>query len=81
MHVVVESIEEKQPGPKNQHMFVITAHILVSASRYKKMLIGLGGRKIKEIGSVSRKELEGILDTKVFLDLDVETDPRWMEQL
>lgn len=81
MHVVVESIEEKVAGAKNPHMFVITAHILVSATRYKKMLIGLGGRKIKEIGSVARKELEGILDTKVFLDLDVETDPRWMEQL
>jgi GTP-binding protein Era len=51
---------------------------LVNADRYKKMLIGTGGRIIKEIGSVARKELEGILDSKVFLDLEVETDEKWL---
>ncbi len=81
MHVIVDNIEEKQPGPKNPHMFVIKARILVSADRYKKMLIGTGGRIIKEIGSVARKELEGILDTRVFLEIEVETNPRWMEML
>jgi GTP-binding protein Era len=59
-------------------MFVVSARILVNADRYKKMLIGTGGRIIKEIGSVARKELEGILDSKVFLDLEVETDEKWL---
>lgn len=78
MHVVVDSIVEKEAANGKPPMFVISARILVSADRYKKMLIGAGGRIIKEIGSVSRKELEGILDTKVFLDLEVETDENWL---
>lgn len=72
MTVVVDSIEKKE------EMFVISARILVSADRYKKMLIGSGGRTIKEIGSVARKELEGILDGRVYLDLEVESDERWL---
>lgn len=80
MHVVVDSIVEKDADPSRgkPHMFVVSARILVNADRYKKMLIGTGGRIIKEIGSVARKELEGILDSKVFLDLEVETDEKWL---
>jgi GTP-binding protein Era len=80
MHVVVDSIVEKEADPSRgkPHMFVVSARILVNADRYKKMLIGTGGRIIKEIGSVARKELEGILDSKVFLDLEVETDEKWL---
>ena len=80
MHVVVDSIVEKDADPSKgkPSMFVISARILVSADRYKKMLIGTGGRIIKEIGSVARKELEGILDSKVFLELEVETDEKWL---
>ncbi|OGH62024.1 MAG: GTPase Era, partial [Candidatus Magasanikbacteria bacterium RIFCSPHIGHO2_01_FULL_50_8] len=83
MTVVVDSIEEKAPNAKKNkpHMFVVTARILVSADRYKKMLIGAGGRTIKEIGSVTRKELEGILETQVFLDLEVETDAHWLRKI
>ncbi|MDQ5931688.1 MAG: GTPase Era [Patescibacteria group bacterium] len=80
MHVVVDSVVEKEADPSRgkPHMFVVSARILVNADRYKKMLIGTGGRIIKEIGSVARKELEGILDSKVFLDLEVETDEKWL---
>lgn len=75
MTVIVDSIEQKES------MFVISARILVSADRYKKMLIGAGGRTIKEIGSVARKELEGILDGRVYLDLEVESDERWLRMV
>jgi GTPase len=83
MHVVVDSIVEKEANTQmnKPHMFVIEARILVSADRYKKMLIGSGGRIIKEIGTVSRKELEGILDCHVFLDLEVETDENWIRYI
>lgn len=79
MHVVVDSIVEKDADETKgkPRMFIVSARILVSADRYKKMLIGTGGRIIKEIGSVARKELEGILDSKVFLELEVETDEKW----
>lgn len=74
-HVEVESMEEK--GER----LVIVAHILTSEERYKKMLIGIGGKKIKEIGTSARAELEAATNKKIFLDLEVVVDPHWVERL
>ena len=59
----------------------IKAVILVSDKRYKGMIIGHGGRVIKEIGQAVRKELEVSTNKKVFLDLTVEADKHWVERL
>lgn len=88
--VKVTNIEEKsysvptyvgtsQEKPQ-QTMLVITAKILTTADRYKIMLIGKGGRKIKEIGYEARKEIEIMTNKKVYLDLAVETDEGWPEK-
>ncbi|MFA7654153.1 MAG: GTPase Era [Candidatus Magasanikbacteria bacterium] len=74
-HVEVENIEERED------MFVITAIIYTNDSRYKKMIVGAGGRAVKEIGIAARKELETALNKKVFLDLDVQTDKHWEEKI
>lgn len=52
----------------------IKAEVLTLDKRYKKMLIGSGGRMIKEIGMATRKELELARGKKVFLDLTVGVD-------
>jgi len=57
----------------------IKARILTTNDRYKGMLIGAGGRKIKEIGSYARKEITLAINKKVFLDLNIEVDPHWQE--
>jgi GTP-binding protein Era len=72
--VVVDEINERNEGPT-----YIKARILTTNNRYKKMLIGAAGRKIKEIGSYARKEIELAINKKVYLDLTVETDPHWQE--
>src|SRR3989344_4825240 len=63
---------------KNGTMY-IKARILTTEDRYRRMLIGAKGRKIKEIGSYARKEIALAIDKKVYLDLTVETDPHWQE--
>ena len=73
-HIVVDEIKERDNG-----VMYIRARILTSADRYKRMLIGASGRKIKEIGSYARKEIALATNKKVFLDLTVETDPHWQE--
>ncbi len=73
---VVDEITERKNG-----ILYIKARILTTHDRYKKMLIGQKGRKIKEVGSYARKELELATSKKVFLDLTVETDPHWQEVL
>lgn len=71
---VVDAIEERE-----NKLTYIKARILTTSNRYKKMLIGKEGRKIKEMGSMARRELELALNKKVYLDLTVETDPHWQE--
>ncbi|MBU1895839.1 GTPase Era [Patescibacteria group bacterium] len=73
--VEVDNMEDKKD------IYVIEARILTDAERYKKMIIGKGGIKIKEIGQMARKELEQALNKKVFLDLEVEVDEHWVERV
>jgi len=72
--VRVDSITDKRK------MIVIKAVILTTAERYKKMIIGRGGKKIKEIGYNARKELELMSGRKIFLEMRVELDAHWPER-
>ena len=72
--VLVDEITER-----HGNITYIKARILTTDDRYKGMLIGAHGRKIKEIGSYARKEIELATKRKVFLDLTVVTDPHWQE--
>lgn len=71
---VVDDIVTRDNG-----VLLIKARILTTQDRYKRMLIGTGGRKIKEIGSYARKEIALATNKKIFLELKVETDPHWQE--
>ncbi len=74
-HVEIDSIEEKPD------VLVIKAFVYTYNKKYKGMIVGAGGRAIKEIGIAARKELEQAINKKVFLELDVEYDKRWEERL
>lgn len=67
--VEVDEVDQRENG-----MLYVSARILTTGDRYRKMLIGTGGRRIKEIGSMARKELETAMNCKAFLDLTVETE-------
>lgn len=62
-------------------VILISATIYTNADRYKKMIIGKDGQKIKEIGYNARKELELMSQRKIFLELNVKTDKHWMERI
>lgn len=72
--VIVDQVMER----KNKTTY-IKARILTTNDRYKGMLIGKEGRKIKEIGSYARKEIALAINKKVFLDLTIEVDAHWQE--
>jgi GTP-binding protein Era len=74
MTVVVNEIIDKKK------LILIKATIFTTADRYKKMIIGRGGKKIKEIGYNARKELELMSERKIFLELTVEVDKHWPER-
>ena len=74
VHTSVAQIEERANGN-----LYIKGKIITTADRYKSMLIGRGGRKIKEIGMAVRKELEVAAGKPVYVDLTVEVDPDWQD--
>ena len=74
-HVEVTDIQDKENG-----MLVIAATIFTTNDRYKRMIIGTGGQGVKEIGQSTRKELEGAMNRKIFLELTVDVDPHWTER-
>lgn len=71
---IVDEIKER-----NDNLTYIKARILTTHDRYKAMIIGAGGRKIKELGNMARKEIALATGKKIYLDLTVETDPHWPE--
>ena len=56
------------------------ANIVTTNERYRPMLLGEGGRRIRSIGQAARKELEVAMNRKVFLELFVKVDDNWMER-
>ena len=55
----------------------VHAQIWAETESQKGILIGSGGRKIKEVGTAARAELERELGCRVFLDLRVRVRKRW----
>jgi GTPase len=78
--VQVERIEDRK-DKQGKPLLYIKAAVLTTDERHQRMLIGQGAKKIKEIGSAARHELEIAMNRKVFLDLAVLVDEEWMERL
>lgn len=55
----------------------ISAVILVERDTQKSILLGKGGAMIKRIGQGARKNIEDLLETRVFLELWVKVRPKW----
>ena len=68
--VVEEYIEQKDK-------VIINATIIVERDSIKSIIIGKGGAMLKEIGSKARRDIEDMLDKKVYLELFVKTINNW----
>ncbi len=74
---VTVSVDEME---KRDQTLYIKARVLTSDKRYKKMLIGKNASQIRQMGYTARKELETALQSKIFLDLEVEVDENWVRR-
>jgi GTP-binding protein Era len=72
VEVQVEEVAHRDDGVVD-----VLAQIWAETDSQKAILIGAGGRKIKEIGTAARRELERELGGQVFLDLQVRVRRRW----
>ena len=57
------------------------ASIIVEKDSQKGIVIGAGGKRIKEIGSKARVDIERYLKQHVFLELQVKVEPGWRDEL
>ena len=61
-------------------IYNIHCDIIVDRESLKKIIIGKGGSMIKEIGMKSRKDIENVVQKKVYLELFVKVVPKWREK-
>ena len=71
--VLINEFKEKDTLTK------IQADIIVQRESQKAIVLGEGGKKIKELGSLARVEMEKFLDRKVFLQLFVKVKSKWRD--
>jgi GTP-binding protein Era len=69
-HAITVEVDEIEEGR-------VSAVVFVETESQKGIVVGKGGRMIKEIGSRARPEIEHLLGRRVFLELRVKTRPRW----
>lgn len=62
---------------RNQHGAYIAATLFVERESQKPILIGEGGKKIKQISMEARREIEEMSGRKVYLDLRVKVRKNW----
>lgn len=70
----VNSWTEREDG-----LHRIEGEIIVEKVQHKGMVIGAGGKQLREIGQAARKQLEVFLNAKVFLGLEVIVIAGWRE--
>lgn len=73
--VEVERMVEKK------NILVINAVIFVETANQKIIVIGAKGEKLKQIGTLARKDLEKELTRKVFLELWVKVKSDWIKKI
>ncbi|TYP92199.1 GTP-binding protein Era [Fodinibius salinus] len=57
----------------------ISADIVVNRESQKGILIGKGGKAIKQLGKNAREVIEKFVDKKIYLDLHVKVREKWRE--
>lgn len=71
--VLVQEFKEKTTLTK------ITADIILQRETQKGIVLGEGGKMIKQLGTLARKDIEEFIGRKVFLELFVKVRPKWRD--
>ena len=73
--VVVEAMTRDE-----NNFLTINAAIIVERSSQKKIIIGSGGKMIKDVGTLARKEIVMLLGEKIYLELWVKVEENWRDK-
>jgi GTP-binding protein Era len=70
--VAVDEFKERENG-----IIYIKATIFVERDNHKKIIIGAKGSQLRLIGAAARREIEELIEQKVYLDLWIKVVPNW----
>ncbi|MFF7677275.1 GTPase Era [Actinacidiphila glaucinigra] len=75
--VVVEEMLPREGRPAERPLLDVHANIYIERPSQKGIIIGPKGSRLKEVGTKSRRHIEALLGTPVFLDLHVKVAKDW----
>ncbi|MBA4025983.1 MAG: GTPase Era [Gordonia sp.] len=75
--VVIEEVIERERDDNQTPMIDVHAILYVERSSQKGIIIGKHGARLKEVGTVARKQIEKVLGARVYLDLHVKIAKDW----
>ena len=73
-HAVAVEVEEVE---RKKNVTVVYAVIHVERSTQRMIVLGKGGKTIKQIGTEARRDVERLLGTRIYLNLKVKVSPGW----
>ena len=73
------TVETEKWDVSSDESINIQQTIYINKQSYKPIMLGKHGQNIKRIGTVARKELEKLLDSKVHLFLHIKFKKNWMD--
>ncbi|MBX7431509.1 GTPase Era [Mycobacterium sp. Y57] len=76
-HSLAVVIEDVEPRPDRDDLIDVHAILYVERDSQKGIVIGKGGARLREVGTVARTQIEKLLGTKVYLDLRVKIAKNW----
>lgn len=76
-HSLAVSIEEMTPREGKEDLIDVYALLYVERQSQKSIVIGRGGERLREVGSQSRKHIQALLGSKIYLDLHVKVAKDW----
>lgn len=71
--VIVNEFKQKST------LIKIVADVIVQRESQKGIILGEGGKMIRQLGTEARKDIEQFLSGKVFLELFVKVRPKWRD--
>jgi GTP-binding protein Era len=70
-------IDELSPREGRDDLIDVHAVLYVERDSQKGIVIGKGGARLREVGTVARIQIEKLLGTKIYLDLRVKVAKNW----
>ena len=76
-HSLAVVIDEINAREDRDDLIDVHAVLFVERDSQKGIVIGKGGARLREVGTAARAQIEGLLGTKVYLELRVKVAKNW----